>query len=60
VTAPETILLSFPVTNREKTYKLLREKCKETLERKDHPWGAQIVELKEPEGRIIEFWSKRD
>ena len=60
VTAPETIVLSFRVANIEKTYELLREKCEETLERKDHPWGAQIVELNDPEGRMIEFWSKRD
>ena len=60
ITAPETIVLSFRVANREKTYELLREKCKETVERKDHPWGAQIVELKDPEGRMIEFWSKKD
>jgi len=60
VTAPETIVLSFRLTNIEKAYGLLREKCKVAVERKGHHWGAQVVELRDPEGRLIEFWSKKD
>ena len=60
VTAPENIVLSFKVANIEKTYALLREKCKDVLERKYHRWGAQVVELKDPEGRMIEFWSDKE
>jgi Glyoxalase/Bleomycin resistance protein/Dioxygenase superfamily. len=60
VTAPETIVLSFKVADIEKTHNLLREKSGEIVERKDHPWGAWVVELKDPEGRMIEFWSKGD
>ena len=60
VTAPGTIVLSFRVANVEKAYDLLREKCKGAVEQKDHRSGAQVVELKDPEGRMIEFWSKKD
>jgi len=60
VTAPETIVLSFRVADIEKAYDFLREKCKGAMERKEHRWCAQIVELKDPEGRMIEFWSKGD
>ncbi|HPD60871.1 MAG TPA: VOC family protein [Thermodesulfobacteriota bacterium] len=60
VTEPETIVLSFQVADIEKTYILLREKSGDTVERKEHRWGAQVVELRDPEGRRVEFWSKRD
>jgi catechol 2,3-dioxygenase-like lactoylglutathione lyase family enzyme len=60
VTAPENIVFSFRVADIEKAYNLLREKCKGAVERKDRRWGAQIVELRDPEGRMIEFWSKRE
>jgi catechol 2,3-dioxygenase-like lactoylglutathione lyase family enzyme len=59
VTASENIVLSFRVTNIEKVFNLLREKCNGAVEW-NHRWGAQVAELKDPEGRMIEFWSKKD
>ena len=59
ITAPENIVLSFRVTNIEEVYNLLREKYNEAVEWKRR-WDAQVVELKDPEGRMVEFWSKKD
>jgi len=59
-TAPENIILSFQVASIEKAYACLKERYRGILEIKSHPWGAKLIELKDPEGRIIEFWEKED
>ncbi|MFH0813488.1 MAG: VOC family protein [Pseudomonadota bacterium] len=53
----DTFLLSFRVSNVQMTYDILQKKCPGVSELKDHPWGARLFEFKDPEGRLLEFWS---
>jgi catechol 2,3-dioxygenase-like lactoylglutathione lyase family enzyme len=53
-------ILSFRVSDIEVTHKFLQKKCSGLGPVEDHPWGARLFEIKDPEGRRIEFWSDAD
>jgi catechol 2,3-dioxygenase-like lactoylglutathione lyase family enzyme len=55
--SPDNFLLSFQVADVEKTHGILRERYQGVSEIKNHPWGARLFELQDPEGRVLEFWS---
>jgi catechol 2,3-dioxygenase-like lactoylglutathione lyase family enzyme len=50
-------ILSFRVENVEKIHKILSARCKEATAVKQHSWGARLFELRDPEGRRLEFWT---
>jgi len=52
-----SVILSFRVENVEKAYEILAMRCKGALEVRQHPWGARLFELRDPEGRRLEFWT---
>jgi len=53
----DSFILSFCVSDVERTYSLLQARYPGLSEIRSHPWGARVFELKDPEGRRIEFWS---
>jgi len=52
-----SIILSFKVGNVGKMHQRLSKRCKGVTELKRHPWGARLFELRDPEGRRLEFWT---
>jgi catechol 2,3-dioxygenase-like lactoylglutathione lyase family enzyme len=53
----DTFILSFHVIDVEMTHGVLRQRYEGVSEIKNHPWGARLFEVKDPEGRLLEFWS---
>ena len=53
----DNYLLSFRVSDVELLHEVLQKKWKGVAALKDHPWGARLFELHDPEGRRLEFWS---
>ena len=54
-----SFILSFRVENLEETHIILAEHCPGISAIKEHSWGDLLFELKDPEGRLLEFWSSR-
>lgn len=54
---PIPLVLSFRVDDIEKIHRILSGRCKTITAIKEHPWGAFVFELKDPEGRRLEFWT---
>jgi len=52
-----SFILSFRVSNAEKIHKILSERSKEVTSVKQHSWGARLFELRDPDGRRLEFWT---
>jgi catechol 2,3-dioxygenase-like lactoylglutathione lyase family enzyme len=50
-------ILSLRVGNVEEVHKILSMSCKNVTAVKHHPWGARVFEVKDPEGRRLEFWT---
>jgi catechol 2,3-dioxygenase-like lactoylglutathione lyase family enzyme len=53
----DRFVLSFCVDDLEATYEQLSSRRVEMSEIRDHPWGDRVLEMKDPEGRRIEFWT---
>lgn len=51
------ITLSLKVKNIEKIYLELKTRGANPSSIKDHPWGAKVFYVFDPEGNRIEFWS---
>ena len=49
-------LLSFRVDDLEATYEQLSLQWADMTGIRNHPWGDKVLEMKDPEGRRIEFW----
>ena len=56
----DSFILSFRVADIEETHQCLQRRYTGLGELKDHSWGARLFEIKDPEGRRIEFWSDSD
>jgi catechol 2,3-dioxygenase-like lactoylglutathione lyase family enzyme len=54
---PGCVILSFRVRDVDRLHDSLSTICKEVTAVKPHPWGARIFELRDPEGRRLEFWT---
>ncbi|MBN2242576.1 MAG: VOC family protein [Acidobacteria bacterium] len=54
---PRGALLSFRVGNVDKVRAMLAERCREVSAVRVHPWGARLFELRDPDGRRLEFWT---
>jgi catechol 2,3-dioxygenase-like lactoylglutathione lyase family enzyme len=52
-----SFILSFRVENLEEFHKSLSARCEGVTAVKQHPWGARIFELRDPEERRLEFWT---
>jgi catechol 2,3-dioxygenase-like lactoylglutathione lyase family enzyme len=52
-----SFILSFRVENVEGVQKHFTGKCSEITAVRRHPWGARVFELRDPEGRRLEFWT---
>ena len=52
-----SVILTFRVGNVDKIHSVLSARCKEVSRVKPHPWGARLFELRDPEGRRLEFWT---
>jgi len=52
-----SFILSFRVRDVEKTHGFLSGRCNGVASVRRHPWGARLFELKDPEGRRLEFWT---
>ena len=52
-----SFILSFRVENVEEIHKILSMKCSRVSAVKRHSWGARLFEVKDPEGRRLEFWT---
>jgi len=53
----DSFILSFRVSDIEETHQFLQKNYAGIGELKDHPWGARLFEIRDPEARRIEFWS---
>ena len=53
----DSFILSFRVSDIEETHQCVEQRYTGLGELKDHPWGGRLFEIKDPEGRRIEFWS---
>lgn len=53
----DRFLLSFCVDDLEVTYEQLSSHWADMSEIRNHPWGDKVLEMKDPEGRRIEFWT---
>ncbi|MEW6441737.1 MAG: VOC family protein [bacterium] len=54
---PKGVLLSFRVADVDKAHAWLRTKAVRLSDVKEHPWGARLFELEDPDGRRIELWA---
>ena len=50
-------ILSFRVQDADRTREILSARCNEATKVRHHPWGARLFELRDPEGRRLEFWT---
>ena len=50
-------LLSFRVPDVHETHKKLTSRGLDPAPVRQHPWGAEVLEARDPEGRRLEFWS---
>ena len=53
----DSFILSFRVSDIGETHQLLQRNYADVGEPKDHTWGARLFEIRDPDGRRIEFWS---
>jgi len=53
----DSVILSFRVADIEETHAELKSRCAELPAVREHPWGARVFELRDPEGWRLEFWS---
>lgn len=51
------VLLSFRVSDVDTVHAILSARWKEVSGVKPHPWGARLFELRDPDGRRLEFWT---
>jgi len=51
-----SFILSFRVGDLEGFHKILSARCKGVTAVRQHPWGARVFELQDPEERRLEFW----
>jgi len=56
----ERALLSFRVPDARQTRRRLAGRCPDLPAVRAHPWGAWVLEIADPEGRRLEFWSPRE
>jgi catechol 2,3-dioxygenase-like lactoylglutathione lyase family enzyme len=52
-----SMILSFKVGNVVQMHQILSKRCKGVTKLRRHPWGARLFELRDPEGRRLEFWT---
>ena len=52
-----SFILSFRVRDVEEIHKTLSARCTGITAVKQHSWGARLFELRDPEGRRLEFWT---
>ena len=52
-----SFILSFRVEDVEEIHKTLSARCTGLTAVKQHPWGARLFELRDPEERRLEFWA---
>lgn len=52
-----SVILTFRVANVDEIYNTLSARCREVSPIKPHPWGARLFDLRDPEGRRLEFWT---
>lgn len=52
----DSFLLTFRVVDLDGIHAFLSERCSSVSEIKRHSWGADLFELRDPEGRRLEFW----
>ena len=55
--SPGRVILSFRVGDVDKMHDVLSERCRDVTAVRMHPWGARLFELRDPEGRRLEFWT---
>jgi catechol 2,3-dioxygenase-like lactoylglutathione lyase family enzyme len=53
-----SLVLSFRVPDLREAHQFLRTRHPGVSSLKDHPWGARLFEMEDPEGRRIEFWTE--
>jgi catechol 2,3-dioxygenase-like lactoylglutathione lyase family enzyme len=56
-TCDPAVLLSFRVADVDKIHAILSARWEEVSGVKPHPWGARLFELRDPDGRRLEFWT---
>lgn len=56
VTAPESIVISLQVNSLDKALAFIRTISPHLPDPIDHPWGVRLVELRDPDGRLVEVW----
>jgi len=57
---PGQALLSLRVPDVQDAHKQLANRLPDLPAVREHPWGAWVFELTDPEGRRLEFWSPRE
>jgi predicted enzyme related to lactoylglutathione lyase len=53
------LVLTFRVANLEEAHKILAARCREVSEILEHPWGARLFKMQDPEGRRLEIWARQ-
>jgi len=56
----DQVILSLRVSNIEETHAKLKMRCSRLPAIREHPWGARVFELRDPEGWRLEFWSSEE
>jgi len=58
VTHPNSIVISIQVSNLEKTLQTLRKTFPDMCCSFQNVWGVKLISLRDPDGRVVEFWEK--
>jgi len=56
----DSCLLSFRVPDIAEAHRTLHARCPELEPVRRHAWGAKVFELRDPEGRRLEFWTPEE
>lgn len=53
----DRLILSLRVSDIEEAHARVKGRCPELPAIRGHAWGARLFEIRDPEGRRVEFWS---
>lgn len=53
-----SLILTFRVANLDKVHEIISVLCRGVTEIIEHPWGARLFKMRDPEGRPLEIWSR--
>lgn len=58
-TAPESIVISIQVNSLDRALEFVQNIFPDLADPVDHPWGVKLIELRDPDGRLVEIWEAK-